>query len=207
MYEQFGATFDPATREAQFRLFVPDNAIDPSQYAGDRPTHFRAVRVAGTFQPRIGQTAWDFANGPPLTRRAHANGWLYESAAIAGLPDDFYEYKYQLTYDDGATRVITDPCNRYGGSGDENAGLVVGPVKIPNVTPHPGRAWYGDLVEYELMIDDFAHDLLQIPANAGRAPLDVVRDRLDELVALGVSAIEFMPWTAWPGDAFSWGYR
>ena len=30
-----------------------------------------------------------------------------------------------------------------------------------------------------------------------------MRDKLDDLQALGVNAIEFMPWTAWPGSAFS----
>ena len=28
----------------------------------------------------------------------------------------------------------------------------------------------------------------------------------DYLQSLGINAIEFTPWTAWPGDEFSWGY-
>lgn len=40
-----------------------------------------------------------------------------------------------------------------------------------------------------------------------RAPLDAVRDRLDYLAGdLGINAILFMPWTAWPGSGFSWDY-
>jgi 1,4-alpha-glucan branching enzyme len=33
-----------------------------------------------------------------------------------------------------------------------------------------------------------------------------VLDKLDHLIGLGVNAIEFMPWTAWRGGAFNWGY-
>jgi 1,4-alpha-glucan branching enzyme len=32
-------------------------------------------------------------------------------------------------------------------------------------------------------------------------------DKLDYLQNLGVNGIEFMPWTAWPGGDFSWGYN
>jgi pullulanase/glycogen debranching enzyme len=58
-----------------------------------------------------------------------------------------------------------------------------------------------DLLIYELMIDDFTAEF-----RGQRAPLDAIRDRLDYLQDLGVNAIEFMPWTAWPGQGFSWGY-
>ena len=39
----------------------------------------------------------------------------------------------------------------------------------------------------------------------------MLAERLTEIpgssdVFLGVNAIEFMPWTAWPEDGFSWGY-
>ncbi len=58
-----------------------------------------------------------------------------------------------------------------------------------------------DLIIYELMVDDFTAGYRQ-----GRAPLDAVQDKLDYLQDLGVNAVQFMPWTAWRGSEFSWGY-
>jgi pullulanase len=52
-----------------------------------------------------------------------------------------------------------------------------------------------------MMIDDFTAEF-----RGSRAPVDAVLDKVDYLVDLGVNAVEFMPWTAWPGSAFSWGY-
>src|SRR5437868_14506157 len=43
------------------------------------------------------------------------------------------------------------------------------------------------------MLDDFTAQY-----RTARAPLDAVWDKLDYLQHLGVNAIEFMPWTAWP---------
>ena len=45
-----------------------------------------------------------------------------------------------------------------------------------------------------------------VPFRGDRAPINAVRDKLDHLQRLGVNAVEFMPWTAWPGGAFDWGY-
>jgi pullulanase len=39
-----------------------------------------------------------------------------------------------------------------------------------------------------------------------KAQFDVVRERIPYLEALGVNAVEFMPWMPWPGGGFSWGY-
>ena len=52
------------------------------------------------------------------------------------------------------------------------------------------------------MIDDFTAEYRR-----GRAPLAAVVDRLDDLRDLGVTAIEFMPWTAWKNQEFDWGYE
>ena len=65
-----------------------------------------------------------------------------------------------------------------------------------------GRRPLSDLTVYELMIDDFTAEYRR-----GRAPLDAVADRLDELHDLGVTAVEFMPWTAWKHQDFDWGYE
>jgi pullulanase/glycogen debranching enzyme len=52
------------------------------------------------------------------------------------------------------------------------------------------------------MIDDFTDEY-----RGFRAPLDAVRDKLPYLQSLGISAILFMPWTAWPDEHFNWGYN
>src|SRR5699024_9928886 len=57
------------------------------------------------------------------------------------------------------------------------------------------------LVIYELMLDDFTAQY-----RGTRAPVDAVFDKLDDLLALGVNTIEFMPWFPWPGRDFNWGY-
>ena len=65
-----------------------------------------------------------------------------------------------------------------------------------------GRKHLRDLIVYELMLDDFTDEFRE-----ARAPLDAVRDKLDYLQhELGVNAILFMPWTAWPSASYSWGY-
>ena len=37
-----------------------------------------------------------------------------------------------------------------------------------------------------------------------KAPIEAVKDKLDDLQELSVNAVEFMPWTAWPEGDFSW---
>jgi 1,4-alpha-glucan branching enzyme len=197
MYEGFGAVVDEPAVE--FRLFLPDSDVDPTQYTRGGSPRIRSVRVVGDFQTRLGQTAWDETSGLVLDRQPHPNGWLY-SRRIDALPDGYYEYKYFVEFENRTTRWCGDPCSKYGGSDHENSGFVLGGNDTV-VHPIARRLPLSDLVLYELMLDDFTAEF-----RGTRAPLDAVWDRLDHLQALGVNAIAFMPWTAWPGGAFSWGY-
>ncbi len=197
MYETFGAVVTEPSVE--FRLFLPDAQIDPVQYTRGGSPRIRTVRVVGDFQPHIGQTAWDQTAGLLLNRQAHPHGWLH-TQAIPSLPDGYYEYKYFVEFENGTTRWCGDPCSKYGGSENENSGFVLGGSDTV-VQPIARRLPLGDLVLYELMLDDFTAEF-----RGARAPLDAVWDKLDHLQALGVNAVQFMPWTAWPGSAFSWGY-
>jgi pullulanase len=197
MYEAFGAVVTDHTVE--FRLFFPDVAKDPAQYENGGLPRIKDIRVTGTFQGRLGSTPWNLQQAPALTPHDHPNGILY-TGAINALPDGFYEYKYFVTFENGTSRWCTDPCTRYVGTEFENAGFVIGGNDTA-VVPIAQRLPLSNLVIYELMVDDFTADY-----RAGRAPFDAVRDRLDDLQSLGVNAIEFMPWTAWRGGAFSWGY-
>src|SRR5207237_336374 len=90
---------------------------------------------------------------------------------------------------------------RYGGRTYRNSGVAVGgdDMKVP---ANAARIPFKDLVIYELMIDDFTAEFAD-----GRAPLDALRDKIPYLADLGVNAIEFMPWTAWPSEDFGWGYN
>jgi pullulanase len=197
MYEGFGAVVDGG--RVTFQLFLPDNAKDPSQYQrGDSP-QIVSVSAPGSYQAQLGDTAWDLATAPELEATDHPSGTLYVSDTF-DLPDGFHEYKYYVTFANGARRWCTDPCTRYVGLTDQNSGFVIGGNRVepvPNVAPRE----FPDLVIYELMLDDFT-----AAYRGTRPPVDAVLDKLDYLVELGINTIEFMPWTAWRGDDFDWGY-
>jgi pullulanase/glycogen debranching enzyme len=98
---------------------------------------------------------------------------------------------------------VSDPCTKYGGSDDkENSAFVVGGPLITVVQYIARLLPPRDLVLYEMMIDDFTAEYRGM-----RASVDAIWDKLDYLQTLGVNGIEFMPWTAWPGCDFSWGYN
>ena len=197
MYEGFGAVVDGG--RVTFQLFLPDNAKDPSQYLRGGSPQIVSVSAPGSYQAQLGGTAWDMATAPGLEATDHQSGTLYVSETFE-LPDGFYEYKYYVTFANGARRWCTDPCTRYVGLTDQNSGFVIGGSRVepaPNVAPRD----FPDLVIYELMLDDFT-----AAYRADRPPVDAVLDKLDYLVELGINTIEFMPWTAWRGDDFDWGY-
>ena len=88
-----------------------------------------------------------------------------------------------------------DPCARYSGDKNENAGVVIGgsTPQENEVAPLTARLPVEDLVIYELHIDDFTAEYRD-----GRTPVDALCDKLDYICSLGFNAIEPMPWTAWP---------
>lgn len=160
--------------------------------------------MAGDFQSKLGlgQANWDPVSAPTMSREAHSKGLVYRYKTPIELPADFYQYKYVVTFKGGERRWVGDPCARYGGSENENSGVVVGGSRSTVAPVADGRKPLRDLVIYEMMIDDFTDEF-----RGGRAPLEALCDKLDYLRnALGVNAILFMPWTAWPGEEFSWGY-
>ena len=188
MKERCGAFQVGTDRELgaiEFRVFLPSGP-DPE---------IQSIRVAGEFQPHVGGKAWDFSTGPLLLpTRSDARGDFFAARTHAPVPAGFYQYKYLVTFDDGTSRIVTDPCTRYGGYSHQNAGVVIGgsPPDENRVRPlRGGRRPLSDLTLYELKIDDFTDGY-----RGARAPLDALVDRLDYLDALGVSGIVFLPWTA-----------
>jgi pullulanase len=207
MYQTFGAREIDDSRTVRFRLFIPDNTLDRDQYKSGGLPNLASVHVIGDFQSDLGKTDWTVDPVFELAKSKFVDpddgktkGWIYEFVTPK-LPERFYQYKFHLTYSSGATRVICDPCTRYGGATDQNSGFVVGGPKM-DVVPLNAPRPLEQLVLYELMIDDFSAGLL-----GNRARLAIVRDKIDALADMGVTAIQFMPWTQWPGENYNWGYE
>ncbi len=201
MYESFGAVV--RGQSVEFRLYFPDAAKDPTQYhSGGGLPRIAKIQVTGDFQSKIGGQDWDFAGAPTLALDGHSRGLLY-THRIDSLPEGFYQYKYFVTFENGEARWCGDPCSKYVATADENAGFVIGGHSVDSIIrPIASRLPLGDLVIYEMMIDDFTAEY-----RGSRAPVDAVGERVDYLKDLEVNAVEFMPWTAWPGGEFSWGYN
>ena len=206
MYETFGAGEVGSSGKAYFRVFIPDSTLDAQQYLRGTVPPIKTLRVVGDFQADLGSVDWTPDAAFELTKSKFTDpadgktkGWLYELTTGA-LPAGFYQYKLHVTFNSGATRLVCDPCTRYGGAENQNSAFVIGGPKR-TTTPLADPLPPSQLVIYELMIDDFTAQF-----RAGRAPLAAVVDKLAYLKTLGINAIEFMPWTQWAGSAYDWGY-
>lgn len=197
MYGEFGAFVDG--NSVEFRLFFPDNTIEPKQYSQGALPNIRSIKVTGTFQNVFGQKNWDYNAAPELNKNSHPKGMLY-TCKLTNLPDGFYQYKYYVSFTNGTTRWCTDPCTKYGSAEMENSAFVVGGNDMA-VRPLTKRIPQEDFIIYELHIGDFT---AQFRGDA--APLDAVRQKIGYLKGLGINAVEFMPFTSWFGSGFSWGY-
>jgi pullulanase len=182
---------DEIAGAVEFKVFFPSGA-DP---------HVSSIRVPGSFQSQLGQTNWDWSSAPQLTPSADPDGTIWSYTTPVPLAAGFYEYKYFVTFDNGESRWVSDPCTRYGGSNNQNAAVAVG-GSWPDVRPIVGgRKPLRDLIVYELHLDDFTAGF-----RGSRAPMDAALDKLDYLQSLGINAILFMPWTTWQNPDFDWGY-
>jgi 1,4-alpha-glucan branching enzyme len=203
MYEKFGFVHT-ASGAQSINLFIPDNSVDPTQYTRGDVCRIQSVSIVSDFQHMVnpGSTDWDPATAIPMLRTAHPNGYLYVYSFAKPLPDGWYQYLYLVTFEDTTVRLVGDPCTKYGGDSKDRSAFVVGGSPV-HPEPIADRLASPDLIIYELMIDDFTKEY-----RGTRAPIDAIQDKLDLVQALGINAIEFMPWIAWPDDAtFSWGYN
>jgi len=120
--------------------------------------------------------------------QARSNGWweLTTTSARSGT-----RYRYVI---DGTLRV-PDPASRFAPEGVHGPSEVIDPYAFtwPDAD-WKGRAWE-TAVLYELHIGAFTQS----------GTYDGVTERLDDLVELGVTALEIMPLSAAPG-ARNWGY-
>jgi pullulanase/glycogen debranching enzyme len=204
MYETFGFSRWP-DNQLGFQLFVPDNTIDPNQYTGGDSPRITSVAVVGDFQQAANPSAqnWDISTALKMTQQQHPNGLLFTAPLPPNFPDGYYQYKYIVTFQNGEVRWVGDPCTKYGGNNSDNSAFVVGGSSISAKPLNPAKRLSGaDLAIYEVMIDDFTAGY-----RANRAPVDAMVDKIPYIKNLGINAIEFMPWVAWPdSDDFSWGY-
>jgi maltooligosyltrehalose trehalohydrolase len=120
--------------------------------------------------------------------KARNDGWweLTTSFAKAGT-----RYRYAI---DGNLRV-PDPASRFAPEGVHGPSDVIDPYAFSWTDGDwKGRAWETTVL-YELHVGTFTQN----------GTYDGVVERLDDLVALGVTALEIMPLSAAPG-ARNWGY-
>ncbi|UFS70241.1 alpha amylase C-terminal domain-containing protein [Geomonas sp. RF6] len=227
MYRNFGAIVDHANKTVQFRVFFPDHEVDPNQYyreynvrddkgkllytnKGGKP-EISEIRVVGDFQGALGGTNWDVKTAPVLGKIRRypetpdaAKGFLYESDVI-NLSDGFFQYRYQVLHS-GETehRLCNDPCTKYhdyrDGDGDAS-GFVIGGNPPIEVQPIADRLPLGDLVIYELHLEDFTWE-----TRRNEAPMAEMLKKVEYLESLGVNAVEILPWTGCSGSGYSWGY-
>ena len=195
MKQNLGAIqVDRSKPRVQFRLF----------FAKGFPNHIKSISVVGNFQSKTGAIDWEISSAPTLTPGPVQGGEIWTLALDHDLPEGFYEYKYQVTFDDGTTRDAADPCARYSGQGSNRSGFVIGGSTPEEnvITLLKERKPLRDLVVYELHALDFTDEFRGV-----RAPFDAICDKLDYLVDLGVNALLIMPWTAWKDKDFDWGYQ
>jgi 1,4-alpha-glucan branching enzyme len=199
MYDKFGAVVQGP--RVEFNLFLPDNMRDPSQYVRGGSPRIKQIHVRGDFQGIVGSRNWQLDNKFKMQKFEHPNGWLYKLAIDRDLAEGYYQYKYFVEFENDTQRWVSDPITKYGGNDEnENSAFVIGGNRTV-VQPIARRLPPQDLVIYETHLDDFTAEFRH-----NKAPVDAFRERLDYLQDLGVNAVEFMPWTAWPGSGFSWGY-
>jgi len=116
-----------------------------------------------------------------------AGGWYHSTDDLAPGAD------YGFALDGG--EPLPDPRSRWQPHGAE------GPSRVLDHDAHPcsDQDWRGfhlpGAVLYELHIGTFTAE----------GTFDAAIDRLDDLVALGVDAVEVMPVASWPGR-WGWGY-
>jgi len=166
-------------------LLEATDAIVPfgTQMMPDGQALFRLWAPAAT---RVGLHLPDRQETRSMTARD--DGWhvLAASDTPAGTP-----YAYRLP--DGLT--VPDPASRGQLDGVHGPSLVVDPRAYDWQTPHwRGRPWR-ETVLYELHVGTFTPE----------GTFAAAAERLEDLAALGVTAVELMPVAAFGGER-GWGY-
>lgn len=130
--------------------------------------------------------------------KLHVDGLVHEMEA---LPEGWHRAlvpvaagtRYRFELEDGL--LVPDPASRYQPEDCHGPSEVVDPTRYQwHDTDWRGRPWH-EAILYELHVGAFT------PEGTFRAAID----RLDDLVELGITAIELMPVADFPGPR-NWGY-
>jgi len=182
---------DPSKGKVEFKIFFPEEP-DPE---------ISSIRVAGDFL----NNSWNFEGGFLMNRNLIDEGTVWSYRTETELDSGYYQYKYFITFNDGSTRIVSDPCTRYSGRENQNAAFVIGGSQPSQNVVLPlvhGRKPLKELMIYELNIFDFVSGYNR----EKEAPVAAVIQKLDYIREIGFNAILFMPWTAWNNAEYSWGY-
>lgn len=161
---------------------------------GAQRTHFRVWAPACQEVDVVPVDDSQDASQPREPRSLQPAGQGYFEGQLTGLgPGDLYWYRLRDT--EGRGWLRPDPASRFQPAG------VHGPSQVvdANAFAWTDQAWTGvakrELVIYELHIGTFTT----------QGTYTAAIDRLDELVELGINAIELMPLAQSPGR-WNWGY-
>lgn len=132
-------------------------------------------------------------DGTERTMRRGANGW-FDLPGVPAVPGARYAFRL-----DAGELWLPDPRSLSQPDGVHGESEVVDPGRLRTTAPPALPGFRGGVI-YELHVGTFA------PAADGSAgTFETAIEKLDDLVALGVDAVELMPVATFPGER-GWGY-
>ncbi|TCT05545.1 malto-oligosyltrehalose trehalohydrolase [Aquabacter spiritensis] len=167
----------------------------------DRPDAATSRFPAMPFGAAVTPAGVRFRFYAPAQRRVllHVGGATVEMAAAAEgwhallLPEVETGARYRFELEDGL--LVPDPASRFQPEDCHGPSEVIDPARYAwRDTDWTGRPWH-EAILYELHVGTFTSE------GTFRAAID----RLDDLVELGITAIELMPVADFPGP-HNWGY-
>ena len=155
---------------------LPDNTIDFNLWAPDS----KEIKLC------LKQPDNTFLELPMSSGK---DGWFFLNTAKAQVGS---EYMFKL--EDGL--MVPDPASRYQAGDIHNPSIVIDPNKFDwgNDNSWKGRPW-NETVLYEIHTGTFSAE----------GTFKGIKEKLDYLVSLGITAIELMPVADFPGKR-NWGY-
>jgi malto-oligosyltrehalose trehalohydrolase len=131
----------------------------------------------------------DAAAERTVAMESTGGGW-FTAADAASRAGSRYGFRV-----DGADPIVPDPASRFQPDGVHGLSELIDPAALrASDSRWSGRPWH-EIVFYELHVGSFTPGGTYASAIA----------RLDDLVDVGVTAIELMPLAQWPGER-NWGY-
>jgi pullulanase len=119
MYEQFGAVIDQD--KVEFKLFFPDNSVDPAQYTRGGLPKIKEIRVRGGLSKPYRRAGLGIGHGSHDGKEFASQGLALHLQDRSSASRRFYQYKYFVTFENETTRWCGDPCTKYGADKRSNA--------------------------------------------------------------------------------------